>query len=280
MTADCLTCQNNQPKPKHLNEVPLEEWQNEAVPFRTVHIDHKGHLHPISASNAHCLLIIDALSRFLMVYSVRNSTALATVSAVEKRILSSGISQSIMHDRVTAFIKTEFINRTKELGIILRTPPLTRSGQMAKLKPKTNILIGTGEIFLMMPEITGLRLHRRLHSHTTQLSTIKLANPYEYVFATKPQIPMSLKLGLYPNKHKLCCSDFCMDLPSHSHTENSLKNELMDNLLELQLSQVILERERTFEHIHSSTFERCREQTAQSHVYRNSFKPRHHLEVG
>ena len=67
LTADCLTCQNNKPKPKHRNEVSLEEWQNETVPFRTIHIDHKGPIHPTSASNVHCLLIVDAFSRFLMV---------------------------------------------------------------------------------------------------------------------------------------------------------------------------------------------------------------------
>ena len=39
--------------------------------------------------------------------------------------------------------------------------------------------------------------------------------PYEIVFGTKPQIPMSLKLGLYRNKHNICCSEFCKDLPSH-----------------------------------------------------------------
>ena len=33
LTADCLTCQNNKPKPKHRNEVPQEKWQNETVPF-------------------------------------------------------------------------------------------------------------------------------------------------------------------------------------------------------------------------------------------------------
>ena len=41
LTADCLTCQNNKSQPKHRNEVPLEECQNETVPFRTIHIDHK-----------------------------------------------------------------------------------------------------------------------------------------------------------------------------------------------------------------------------------------------
>ena len=91
---------------------------------------------------------------------------------------------------------------------------------------------------------------------------------------------MSLKLGLYWNKHKLCCSKFRENLPSHSHSENSLKNELLDNILQPQKSQALLERERTFKQIYSLTFERCREQTARSHACRNRFKLGHHLEVG
>ena len=55
LTADCLTCQNNKPKPKHRKEVPLEEWQNETVPFRTIDIDHKGPIHPTSTGNVHSL---------------------------------------------------------------------------------------------------------------------------------------------------------------------------------------------------------------------------------
>ena len=120
LTADCLTCQNNKPKPKHRNEVPLEEWQNETIPFRTIHIDHKGPLHPPSNRNLHCLLVIDAFSGFLMVYPVTNAGAQATISAVEKWIHSFGIPQCIVHDRGTAFINNEFINWTKELGITLR----------------------------------------------------------------------------------------------------------------------------------------------------------------
>ena len=91
---------------------------------------------------------------------------------------------------------------------------------------------------------------------------------------------MSLKLGLYRNKHKLCCSEFCKDLPSHSHSENSLKNQILDNLLRPQLSHALLERERDFKRIYSATFERCREQTARSHAYINRFKLGQHLEIG
>ena len=117
-------------------------------------------------------------------------------------------------------------------------------------------------------------------AHNTSVNYTTGKTPYENVFGTKPQIPMSLKLGLYRNKHKLCCSKFCENLPSHSHSENSLKSELLDNLLQPQLSQALLERERTFKQIYSSTFERCREQTARSHAYRNRFNLGHHLEIG
>ena len=117
-------------------------------------------------------------------------------------------------------------------------------------------------------------------AHNTSVNYTTGKTPYEIVFGTKPQIPMSLKLGLYRNEHKLCCSNFCEDLPSHSHSENSLKNELLDNLLQPQLSQTLLERERTFIPIYSPTFERCREQTARSQAYPNRFNLGHHLEIG
>ena len=91
---------------------------------------------------------------------------------------------------------------------------------------------------------------------------------------------MFLKLGLYRNKHKLCCSEFCKDLPSHSHSVNNLKNQLPDNLLRTKLSHALLERERDFKRLYSATFERCREQTARSHANRNRFKLGQHLEIG
>ena len=47
-----------------------------------------------------------------------------------------------------------------------------------------------------------------------------------------------------------------------------------------QLSQALLDRERHFKRIYSSTFERCREQKARSNAYRNRFKLGHHLDVG
>ena len=69
------------------------------------------------------------------------------------------------------------------------------------------------------------------HNTTVNYTTGK--SPYEILFGTKAEIRMSLKLGLYRNEHNLCCSKFCKDLPSHSHSENKMKNEPSDNLLKL-----------------------------------------------
>ena len=117
-------------------------------------------------------------------------------------------------------------------------------------------------------------------AHNTSVNYTTGKTPYGIVFGTKPQISMSLKLGLCCNKHKLCCSEFCRDLPSHSHSENNIKNQLLDNLLRPQLSHALLERERDFKRIYSATYERCREQTARWHAYRNRFKLGQHLDIG
>ena len=207
LTADCLTCQNNKPKPKHRNEVPLEEWQNETVPFRTIH--HKGPLHPPSNRNLHCLLVIDAFLRFLMVFPVTNTGAQATISAFEKWILSFRIPQSIVHDRGTAFIHTEFINWTKELGITLRPRTAHSPWTNGKIETQNQHIARYWRNFLNDAGNNWSSLAPKIaFAHNTSVNYTTGETPYEIVFGTKPQYPMSLKLGIYRNKHKLCCSNF------------------------------------------------------------------------
>ena len=69
-------------------------------------------------------------------------------------------------------------------------------------------------------------------------------------------------------------------MPPYTHDGNSTKNELIQKLFRPQLSQALLDRERDFKRIYSSSFQRCREQTARSHAYRNRFQLEHHLDVG
>ena len=277
LTADCLTCQNNKPKTKLKNETPLEVWQNETTPIRTIHIDHKRPLHPPSNRNLHCLLVIDAFSRFLMVYPVTITGVQVTISAVEIWIHSIGIPQSIVHDRGTAFINAEFVNWTKKWQSLCDLEQHTRIGLKAKMKPRSPLPAELPE--WRRKQLVSLSRNFTF-AHNTSVNYTSGNTPYENVFGTKPQIPMSLKLVFYRIKHKLCCSEFYKDLPSHSHSENNQKNHLLDDLFRPQLAHALLERERDFKGIYSAPFERCREQTAGSHAYRNRFKLGQQLEIG
>ena len=125
----------------------------------------------------------------------------------------------------------------------------------------------------MTPETTGLHLLLSSSLRKIQVSTTLLGKQLTKLFSVKkPQIPMFLKLRLCGNKHKFCFSEFCKNSEPHSHSENKLKNQLLDKRFRPKLSQALLERERDFKRIHSACFERCREQTARSHAYRNRFK--------
>ena len=220
LTADCLTCQTNKPKPGHRSGTPLEEWQNETVLFRTVHIDHEGPLHPTIASNAHCLLIIDAFSHFLMVYPA----AIATVPAVENWILSIVIPQSIIYNRGTAFIYTEFVNWSKQLGITLKPPTAHSPWTNNKIETQNQHIDRYWRSFENGPGHNWSSLGLKIEfTHNTSVNYTTEKTPFEIVFGTEPQILMSLKLGLYQNKHKFCCSNFCKELRSDSHTKKSWK---------------------------------------------------------
>ena len=148
---------------------------------------------------------------------------------------------------------------------------------MVKLKPRTNILLDIGETSLTMLETIGLH-YGSLLSPTTRVSTTRLEKPNMRMFlGPNHNIPCPSSWDFIGINTNFNVHIFCKDLPSHSHSENSLKKELLDNLLQPQLSQALLERERTFKQNCSSTFERCREQTSRSHVYSNRFRLGHHL---
>ena len=236
----------------------MEEWQGDTAPFCAIHIDHKGPLHPPSNRNTHCLLIVDSFSGFLMVYPVTNTGAQAKIAAVENWILHFGVPQSIIHDRGTTFLNTDFVNWTKELGITVLPRTAHSPWKNGKVENQNQQLARFWRILLNDAGTNWASLAPKFaFAPKTCVNYTTGKTPYEIVFGAQPQIPMYVKLGLYRNKHKLFCSEFCTDFPPHTHDENSTKNEVLQKLLRPLLSQALLDRERDFKRIHSSTFERC-----------------------
>ena len=198
-----------------------------------------------------------------------------------KGFQSFGFPQSIVHDRGTAFINTECINWTKELGITLRLRTADSPWTNGRIETQNQRIDRYWRSFLNDAGNNWSSLAAKFaFAHDTSANYTTGKTPYEIVSGTKPQIPMPFKLGLYRKKHKLCCFEFCKDLPSYSHSENNLKIQLLDNLLRPQISHALLEREGDFKRIYSATYESCPEQTARSHTYRSRYKLGQHLEIG
>ena len=224
--------------------------------------------------------VIDAFASFLMVYPVTNTEAEAAMSALEKCIQSFGIPQPIVHDRGTAIINTDFIAWTIEMGITLRPQTAHLPWTDGKIEAQSQHIARYWRKFVNDPGNNWSSLATKFGlAHNTIVNYTVGKTLYKKVLVTKRQIPMSLNHRRYRKKHEVCCSEFCKYLPPESHRENSLKNQLSNNLQPPQLPQPLFEREHDFKRIYSATFERCREQTARTHAYANRFKFGQHLDI-
>ena len=120
-----------------------------------------------------------------MVYPVTNTGA--TISAVEKWIHSFGIPQSIGHDRGTAFINSEFINWTKELGITLRPRTAHSPWTIGKIETQNQHIARYWRNFLNDAGNNCSSLASKVaFAQNTSVNYTTERTPYEIVFGTKP----------------------------------------------------------------------------------------------
>ena len=201
---DCIECQTNKTKRHDLHEASLEQWgELETTPFKTIHIDHRGPLRPSSNSNTQCRVVVDAFSRFLGAYPVRDTGAQTTINALEKWITSYGIPQKIVHDNGSAFINSDLINWTKEFGITLAPRTTYSPWPNGKVEVQNQHLARFWRNFMNQSGNNWSKLAPKFaFAHNTSVNYTTGQTPYEIVFGTKRQVPMTLNLGLLPDKDK------------------------------------------------------------------------------
>ncbi len=282
LIADCQNCQTNKHKRHDQSQAELQPWtETVPFPFHTVHIDHKGPLNPVSNGYKHCLVIVDSFSRFIQIYPVENTSANGTIDAMEKFILSFGIPQKLVYDRGTAFINSEFTNWAKELGITLAPRTAYSPWTNGKVEIQNKHLGRYLRSFIRNNGTNWAKLAPQFaFAHNTSVNYSTGLTPYEIVFGSKPQIPLSLKLGLLRNNERNCESTFCHGLPEHQHSKQFLQNETLDNLLIPKLSKLALDRENAFKRVYSKTYRKTREFLDRSAELRNKHKLAKPLDIG
>ena len=205
----------------------MEQWGKlETTPFKTNHIDHKCPLRPSSNSDNHSLVVVDEFLWFIDVYPVRDTSAQATITALEKWITSYGISQKIIHDNGTAFINSDFINWTKKFGKTLAPRTAYSSWTNGKLEVQNQHLTQYWRNFTNKSGNNWSKLAPKFaFADNTSVNYTTGLTPYEIVFGTKPQAPLTLKLGQIRDKNKQCRSKNCEGLKPHTHNDNQLPNK-------------------------------------------------------
>ena len=163
-----------------LNEAPLQQWDElETTPFQTIHIDHKGTFRPSSNGKHYCLVVVDSFSRYEQVYTVKSANSDETIKQMEKFITSFGIPQHKVHDNGTAFMSSDFVNWTFELGIRLKPRTAYFPGTNGKIEIQNRHLINYLRHFL---NTTGNNWAKVAFAHNTAVNYSTGYTPYEVIF--------------------------------------------------------------------------------------------------
>ena len=117
-------------------------------------------------------------------------------------------------------------------------------------------------------------------AHNTTNNASTGLTPYENVFGRKPQIPISLKLGLLRNSELTCNSEFCASLPLHRHFLQTHSNKAIKTLLKPKINTSLLIRENQFKNIYNTAYKKSLENNAKIHKYRNKYRLGKPLEIG
>ena len=92
---------------------------------------------------------------------------------------------------------------------------------MELLKFKTKTSVHTFVFLQNTPKDWANEVHMYAFAHNSQpLSALKVS-PHELVFHIRPRIPLTFDLNTNCNKNNTCISQYCSQLPEHSHYDKT-----------------------------------------------------------
>lgn len=103
---NCLKCLSySVPSGKKEGELYIYD---KGKPFNTLHIDHYGPLKKEKDGYTHIFIVIDAFTKFVVLYPVKSTTTKETITALKQYFRHFGICKRIVSDRGTSFTSEAF----------------------------------------------------------------------------------------------------------------------------------------------------------------------------
>ena len=105
------------------------------------------------------------------------------------------------------------------------------------------------------PENWSTQVHMYAYAHNSQpLSELNLS-PYEIVLHTIPRIPIIFELNLQRDTYRNCTSQFCQNLPLHTHYDKSNLHPFFHKILSKPIRQWILATETAMIQIYHTVYD-------------------------
>ena len=179
-------------------------------------------------------MIADAFSHFVVTVPVKQNNAQNSVnSLLHHWITKVGPPVFSVTYLGSKYINSELANFLPQWESDIHQEPLMHLGLMNGLVENQNKNLGTHlRLFLQnTPENWSTQVHMYAYAHNSQpLSELNLF-PYEIVFHTIQRIPINFELNLQRDTYRNCTSQYCQDLPLHTHYDKSNLNPFFQKIL-------------------------------------------------
>ena len=116
------------------------------------------------------------------------------------------------------------------------------------------------------PKDWAFQVHMYAYAHNSQPPTELNVSPHEIVFHTQPRIPLTFDLNLNRNTTKTCISQYCSQLPEHSHYDKTDLNPFLYRTLSKPIPLRFLSVETTMLQIYSTVHENTLKKSFHMHI--------------
>lgn len=213
----------------------IQRWKLQPIepgrrPFEVVNVDHLGPYVRSKSGNAYIIVIIDNLTKYVKLFSVKDTGARTLIKAIKSFVLMFGLPKRIISDRGTAYTSRQFEEYCKEMGIkhsLISVRHPQSNGQVERvnrtLVPLLQVTAETEETW-----------DRKLAEMENQLNNA--------VNKTIGDTPFHVLYGYYPSVND--------GIIRHIVTDESYENVVQ---LQQQIRQRILDEHKCWKEKHAST---------------------------
>ena len=207
-----------------IQTAPTQSFSKHAPFFNyRISMDTKGPINPPSQHKSYIHVIVDALSHFVVTVPIKSNNAKTAVkTSLHHWITKYGPPIYLVTDRGSEYVNKDMAHLCTLMGI-RHSPRTAYSPWTNGLVEVQNRNLGTHlRMFLHnTPEVWAFQVHMYANAHNSQPISELNVSPYEILFHTRPRIPLTFDLNLNRDSSKTCISQYCSQLPEHSHYDKT-----------------------------------------------------------